>query len=181
MFGFDYMDNHEQWEHVHDELQCRLLRHGWISPALVEPIGTFADIGAVASRRSIVQPSPPCRILINRTYHLNVTYENPDSRLVAGFGRLYLPWAPSLDTIDGGYFGVRGAVTAAHSGYLPAPLRTPPPGATTPTGKLRAHSSILRVAATTTRTTRAHQASGLNAMQWHITRPFVFFENPDFL
>ena len=27
--------------------------------------------------------------------------------LVAGFGRLYLPWAPSLDTIDGGYFGTR--------------------------------------------------------------------------
>lgn len=45
--------------------------------------------------------------LINRTYHLNMTYDNPNSSLVAGFGRLYLPWAPSLDTIDGGYFGKR--------------------------------------------------------------------------
>ena len=45
--------------------------------------------------------------LINRTYHLNMTYDNPNSTLVAGFGRLYLPWAPSLDTIDGGYFGKR--------------------------------------------------------------------------
>ena len=43
--------------------------------------------------------------LINRTYHLSLTYDNPDSRLVAGVGRLYLPWASSLDTIDGGYFG----------------------------------------------------------------------------
>ena len=45
--------------------------------------------------------------LINRTYHLNMTYDNPNSSLVAGFGRFYLPWAPSLDTIDGGYFGKR--------------------------------------------------------------------------
>jgi hypothetical protein len=45
--------------------------------------------------------------LINRTYHLNMTYDNPNSSLVAGFGRLYLPWAPSLDTVDGGYFGKR--------------------------------------------------------------------------
>jgi hypothetical protein len=44
---------------------------------------------------------------LNRTYHLNMTYDNPNSALVAGFGRFYLPWAPSLDTIDGGYVGVR--------------------------------------------------------------------------
>jgi len=44
---------------------------------------------------------------INRTYHVNMTYDNPNSNLVAGFGRLYLPWAPSLDTIDGGYFGMK--------------------------------------------------------------------------
>jgi hypothetical protein len=43
--------------------------------------------------------------LLNRTYHLSLTYNNPESRLVAGAGRLYLPWASSLDTIDGGYFG----------------------------------------------------------------------------
>jgi hypothetical protein len=45
--------------------------------------------------------------LINRTYHLSMTYDNPNSGWVAGFGRLYLPWANSLDTIDGGYFGRR--------------------------------------------------------------------------
>ncbi len=43
--------------------------------------------------------------LINRTYHLSITYNNPDSHWVAGFGRFYLPWATSLDTIDGGYLG----------------------------------------------------------------------------
>ena len=62
--------------------------------------------------------------LINRTYHLNMTYDNPNSTLVAGFGRLYLPWAPSLDTIDGGYFGTRlskGATVGVFGGSTPDP------------------------------------------------------------
>lgn len=43
--------------------------------------------------------------LINRTYQLNASYENPESNWVAGIGRLYLPWASSLDTLDGLYVG----------------------------------------------------------------------------
>jgi hypothetical protein len=43
--------------------------------------------------------------LINRTYHLNVTYENPDSNWAFGAGRLYIPWAASLNTLDGFYLG----------------------------------------------------------------------------
>ena len=61
---------------------------------------------------------------LNRTYHLNMTYDNPNSSLVAGFGRLYLPWAPSLDTIDGGYFGDRlskGTVLGIFGGSTPDP------------------------------------------------------------
>ena len=45
--------------------------------------------------------------LINRTYHLSLTYNNPWSNWVAGGGRMYLPWATSLGTIDGGYLGRR--------------------------------------------------------------------------
>lgn len=62
--------------------------------------------------------------LINRTYHLNMTYDNPNSSIVAGFGRLYLPWAPSLDTIDGGYFGKRlskGTTLGIFGGSTPDP------------------------------------------------------------
>jgi len=43
--------------------------------------------------------------LINRTYHLGFTYSSPYSPNVIGVGRLFLPWAPSLSTIDGAYFG----------------------------------------------------------------------------
>jgi AMIN domain len=45
--------------------------------------------------------------LINRTYTLGLTYDNPRSTWVAGFGRLYLPYATSLDTIDGGFRAAR--------------------------------------------------------------------------
>jgi hypothetical protein len=45
--------------------------------------------------------------LLNRTYHLGLYYQNPDSIVTMGIGRLYVPYAPSLSTIDGGYFGYR--------------------------------------------------------------------------
>ncbi|MFN8006696.1 MAG: hypothetical protein U0V70_06700 [Terriglobia bacterium] len=45
--------------------------------------------------------------LLNRTYQIGFQYNNPQSRYAMGIGRLYLPWASSLSTIDGGYFGAR--------------------------------------------------------------------------
>lgn len=45
--------------------------------------------------------------LLNRTYTIGFTYTNPQSPNVVGVGRLYLPWASSLGTIDGAYFGRR--------------------------------------------------------------------------
>jgi hypothetical protein len=45
--------------------------------------------------------------LLNRTYHINLSYNNPQSKNVAGLGRLLLPWATSLSTLDGGYYGRR--------------------------------------------------------------------------
>jgi hypothetical protein len=72
--------------------------------------GTYWNLsGYWRGRLTAQSPStqPTLQDLINHTYHLSLTYDNPDSNLVAGFGRLYLPWAASLDTIDGGYFGLR--------------------------------------------------------------------------
>jgi hypothetical protein len=43
--------------------------------------------------------------LINRTYQIGFTYNSPYSPNTVGVGRLFLPWAPSLSTIDGGYYG----------------------------------------------------------------------------
>jgi hypothetical protein len=43
--------------------------------------------------------------LINRTYHIGFTYDSPYNPNTLGVGRLFLPWAPSLSTIDGAYYG----------------------------------------------------------------------------
>ncbi len=59
--------------------------------------------GRLDSRSAPAQPT--LQDLINRTYQMSLTYVNPDSAWVAGVGRMYLPWASSLQTIDGGYFG----------------------------------------------------------------------------
>lgn len=71
-------------------------------------------------------PSMPQTVndLLNRTYHLGLTYANPNSHWVAGVGRLYLPWASSLNTLDGGYFGRRfGKIvtTGIFAGSTPDP------------------------------------------------------------
>jgi hypothetical protein len=78
--------------------------------------------GRLLSHSSTVQPT--LQELIDRTYTLSMTYDNPNSRWVMGFGRLYLPWAPSLDTIDGGYFGRRlhkGVTAGVFGGSAPDP------------------------------------------------------------
>jgi hypothetical protein len=62
--------------------------------------------------------------LINRTYTIGFTYQNPYSNNTVGIGRLYLPCAPSLSTIDGAYYGrkVSTFVTiGAFAGSTPNP------------------------------------------------------------
>ena len=45
------------------------------------------------------------RDVLNRTYHVGLYYNNPESKYTIGVGRLFVPWATSLNTIDGGYIG----------------------------------------------------------------------------
>jgi hypothetical protein len=61
--------------------------------------------------------------LVNRTYHLSLTYDNPNSRWVGGAGRLLVPWASSLDTLDGFYLGRRygKATVGIFGGSAPDP------------------------------------------------------------
>ncbi|MBI1353680.1 MAG: hypothetical protein GC160_04985 [Acidobacteria bacterium] len=62
--------------------------------------------------------------LINRTYNVGLRYENPNSKNRIGVGRLLLPWASSLSTIDGGYYGRRltkSTTVGAFGGTMPNP------------------------------------------------------------
>ena len=72
-------------------------------------LGTYWNFQGYWRGRLTSQPMGVQQItltdLINRTYVLSLNYANPHSAFLAGFGRLYLPSATSLGTIDGGYIG----------------------------------------------------------------------------
>jgi hypothetical protein len=114
--------------------------------------------------------------LINRTYHLNVTYDNPNSSLVAGFGRLYLPWAPSLDTIDGGYFGTRlskGTILGVFGGSTPDPSSWDYSPDRVISGAFvnfeGGEYNGFHFSSTS--------GAGVSLVSWLVDRPFVFFED----
>jgi hypothetical protein len=113
---------------------------------------------------------------LNRTYHLNMTYDNPNSSLVAGFGRLYLPWAPSLDTIDGGYFGTRlskGTVIGIFGGSTPDPSSWDYSPNRVISGAFvnfeGGEFNAFHYSATS--------GAGISMVKWAIDRPFLFFED----
>jgi len=114
--------------------------------------------------------------LINRTYHLALTYDNPQARWVAGFGRLYLPWASSLDTIDGGYFGWRinkSTIVGTFGGS------TPDPTSWSYSPNRRLMGSFVNFEGGSFDNVRYTSTSGMGISMtgWSIDRPFVFFEN----
>ncbi|MEQ1884585.1 MAG: hypothetical protein ABL967_05940 [Bryobacteraceae bacterium] len=80
--------------------------------------------GRINSRASSGQQVNTIRDLMNRTYHIGVFYNNPQSKNMMGFGRMFVPWASSLSTIDGGYYGRRLArhlTVGAFGGSTPDP------------------------------------------------------------
>ena len=114
--------------------------------------------------------------LINRTYHLSMTYDNPNSSLVAGFGRLYLPWAPSLNTIDGGYFGKKlskGTTLGIFGGSTPDPTSWNYSPNRVISGAFINFDggSFDGVHYSST------SGAGISMVKWQLDRPFVFFEN----
>jgi hypothetical protein len=113
--------------------------------------------------------------LINRTYTLSMEYNNPNSRLVAGVGRLYLPWATSLDVIDGGYAG-RKAGEHTTLGIFGGTTPDPTSYDYNPRGKLS--GAFVNVGAGSYETWRYSTTFGvgLAAIGWHATRQFGFTE-----
>ena len=114
--------------------------------------------------------------LINRTYTLGLTYDNPRSAWVAGFGRLYLPYATSLDTIDGGYFGRRVSSTATIGIFAGS---TPDPTSWSYNPNQEIGGTFVNFQGGSFDGTRYTSTSGVgvNMLKWAINRPFVFFEN----
>jgi hypothetical protein len=114
--------------------------------------------------------------LINRTYHLSLTYDNPNGDFVAGFGRLYLPWAPSLDTIDGGYVGGRiskGVTLGIFGGSTPDPASWDYSPDRVIGGSFinfdGGEFNAFHYSSTS--------GAGISLLNWRVDRPFIFFED----
>jgi hypothetical protein len=114
--------------------------------------------------------------LINRTYHLGFTYESPYSPNVAGIGRLFLPWAPSLSTIDGGYYGRKITRIATVGGFAGS---TPDPTSWSYNPNQRIAGTFisfedgdfdhLHILST--------EGVAVTSIGWSVAREFAFFEN----
>jgi hypothetical protein len=96
--------------------------------------------------------------------------------VTAGVGRLYLPYAPSLNTIDGGYFGYR----------INQRLTVGVFGGSTPDPTSWSYAPNQRIAGTFVNYERGDfdhlrlsDTFGLagTSMGWHVAREFVFAEN----
>ena len=119
---------------------------------------------------------PTLQDLLNRTYHLNLSYSNPTSPWVAGFGRLYLPWATSLDTIDGGYFGRKAGKHLLLGIFAGS---TPDPTSWDYNPDRRMGGMFLNLEGGSFDSLRFTSTTGiaLSTLKWQVDRPFVFFES----
>jgi len=114
--------------------------------------------------------------LINKTYHLGFTYMSPYNPNIVGVGRLYLPWAPSLSTIDGGYYGRRiGRITTA--GVFAG--STPDPTSWSYNPDQQIAGTFVSVEDGDFNAFHIISTAGLamTSINWRVARQFAFFEN----
>jgi len=116
------------------------------------------------------------RDVLNKTYTMELDYDNPNSKWVAGIGRLYLPWANSLDTIDGGYFGRRvasGITVGAFAGS------TPDPTSWHYNPDRQIGGTFINFEGGSYDSFRYTSTSGiaLSGLKMDLDKPFIFFEN----
>lgn len=127
-------------------------------------------------RTSSTQTQNTLQDVLNRTYLMSLTYVNPDSHWTAGIGRLYLPWASSLEAIDGAYVSRQfyaHIVTATFAGS------TPDPTAWNYNPQRRIGGVLFNVHGGDFDRFRFSSTAGVGVetLKWTITRPFAFTEN----
>jgi len=112
---------------------------------------------------------------MNRTYYIGLFYDNPNSHYVIGVGRLLLPWASSLDTIDGAYVARRfGHWTAGVFGGS-----TPDPTSWNYNQAREIAGAFANIETGSYEGLRYSGTAGLalTRLHWLAERQFAFFEN----
>lgn len=114
--------------------------------------------------------------LLNRTYQMVLTYQNPQSSWTAGFGRYYLPWAYSLGTIDGGYLARRVSKRVTIGAFAGT---TPDPTSWNFAPNREMAGAFVNVAGGSYEDLRYSSTTGLalTRLSWKPEREFAFFEN----
>jgi len=113
---------------------------------------------------------------IDRTYHIGLYYESPTSPFIAGFGRLGVPGAPSLPTIDGGYFGrkiSRHVTLGAFGGSTPDPTAWD----YNPNQRIAGVFTNLDYGDFSGLHFSGAEGMAMTAVRWRAARQFAFFEN----
>ena len=142
--------------------------------------GTYWSLSGFWRGRMTTRSSSPREAtitdLLNRTYHLTLSYSNPLSPWNAGFGRLYLPWAASLETIDGGYLARRMGRRFTVGTFAGS---TPDPTSWNYNPNRQLAGSFLNYASGSLENLRVSSTSGvaLSRIRWKPERQFAFFEN----
>lgn len=114
--------------------------------------------------------------LVNRTYHLGFTYQSPYSPTTLGIGRLFLPWAPSLSTIDGAYMGRRVnrfVTVGAFGGSTPDPSSW----SYNPNQRIAGTFVNFQIGSFDHFHLMSTQGIAITTIQWRVARQFAFFEN----
>jgi len=173
--GADYMDTINR-----DSSQSRSSEVGAVLRADFTRIGgTYWNLsgywrGRLNSFSASTQPT--LQDLLNRTYYLELTYQNPNSPWVAGVGRMFLPWASSLNTIDGGYFGRRIGKIATIGIFGGS---TPDPTSWNYNPEQKMGGTFVNLEGGSYEKIHFSSTSGIGVdlLKWQMQDPFVFFEN----
>jgi hypothetical protein len=131
--------------------------------------------GRMSARRGSVQQET-LTDLLNRTYHIGLHYTNPQSGNVAGVGRLLVPWASSLNTLDGGYYGRRVSKATTVGVFAGS---TPDPTSWNYNPDRRMGGGLVNFDFGNFEKVRFSSTTGvaLTRLGWKAEREFAFFEN----
>lgn len=113
---------------------------------------------------------------VNRTYLMSLSYINPQSRWSASFGRMYLPYANSLETVDGGYVGFRTSTRTTIGAFFGS---SPNPSAWNydPNREMGGGYFNIHGGSYETFHYSSSAGGGINLQSWAVQRPFMFTEN----
>jgi len=139
-------------------------------------VGAWRGNMGTSSSSTPGAPTQTLTDLVNRTYRIGLTYESPYSPTTLGVGRLFVPWAPSLSTLDGAYFGRKVArkTTVAFFGGS-----TPDPSSWSYNPNQHIAGTLVNFEYGSFDHLRCYSTAGIavTSIQWKVARQFAFFEN----